>query len=371
MATKAEIIDAYFRSKNYFPHVPYVPIGEMLVEEVERMGPDGLYLSTACALIEKESGGKNLFGCDAGKTQVAPYCQQEVTRVRVLKLLELVNSGGPSNGVGLTQLTWPPFIKEAQKMGGAHLPKYQMRVGFRVLNDHIARYGWPSGAGAYNAGGAFRDTVGKAYGADMARLEREWAARLARADDTRKEPSNPMTKIAEDVEKAIAFGTKLIGAPYGTGWKAGTWPDLSPLYANITRHDPPAYYREREIICSALGNVLRFEVCELPAFGRKQGDDWPGGTAAIGRHHAFAPGTKPYPLKANTPRGWGIWSPYLGPALQLQGHFAIALGDGKVLEARVPTLSDNRTEDEVHRALIAGGGKGNKRIIPPSIWMRR
>ena len=162
-----------------------------------------------------------------------------------------------------------------------------------------------------------------------------------------------------------------MGTPYGTGWAEGTWPDLHPLYARIARSDPASYYRGFPMICTGMGNVLRYEVAGLPAFGRAQGDAFPGGTAAVGRHYAYAPGTKPYPPVENTPRGWMIWSPYLGSALALQGHVSFSLGNGKVAESRVPAASANRTEYQVHRALKAGGGQGNVRIIPPSVWLRK
>ena len=180
MATRAEIIDAFFRRKDYFPWIVYRPIGEDIVSEVERMGPGGLYLSTACALIEKESGGKNIFGCDWGSrwTNIPPYCQVAVTEARVKALIRNVNSGGGQNGVGVTQLTSIDLVKEAERIGGAHIPRFQMRVGFRYLNDLIARFGWPEGAAAYNAGPGNYQSVMATYGADMARLERRWARRL-------------------------------------------------------------------------------------------------------------------------------------------------------------------------------------------------
>jgi hypothetical protein len=58
-----------------------------------------------------------------------------------------------------------------------------MRVGFRYLNDLIARFGWPEGAAAYNAGPGNLHSVMETYGADIRRLEREWAARLEDASD--------------------------------------------------------------------------------------------------------------------------------------------------------------------------------------------
>lgn len=375
MASRSETIDAYFRQKNYYSHITYQPLGQVLVEEVERMGPSGLYLSTAAALCEKEAGGKNIFGCDFGSrwTNEPPYCQVAVTKERVKALIRNVNTGGGQNGVGLTQLTSIGLVQEAEKMGGAHLPRFQMRVGFRYLNSLIAQLGWPAGGAAYNAGAGNWRAVINTYGADMAKKEREWAARLTKATDTPEEESMPEDRYLEAprdlADRAIEFGRKMVGARYGTGWNAGTWPALSPLYARIGKHDSPAWYRERECICSGLVNVVRFEVAGLPAVGRKQGDDWPGGTAAIGRHLAFAEGSKPYPPVENTPRGWLVWSPYIGERLELQGHVGIALGNGKVLEARVPTLSANRTENDGSVALQRGGAKPYTRVIPPSVWM--
>ncbi len=389
MANQAQIIDDYFCEKNYYPHIPYAPIGEIVVSEVERMGPDGLFLSTACALVEQESGGKNLFGCDWGPkwTDVPPYCQVAVTEDRVRKLIANVDDGGGQNGVGYTQLTSIGYVREAEKEGGAHLPGPNMRVGFKTLNGHIANLGWPAGAAAYNAGAGNWQAVLNTYGAEMSSKERAWDKRLKQAtegeatgdempepvgapatgDGAPKEEATPL-QLAEE---AIELGTKLLGTPYGSGWKDGTWPEGPSLYA---RCDPEKHTVEfakgNPMICSAFINFLRAHVAGLPAVGRAQGDAFPGGTAAFYRTFGRMRGAKPYPPVENTPRGWLVYSPFLGPSLPMQGHVGIALGDGKVLEARVPTLSNNRTEDEGHRALIAGGGQGYTTIIPPSIWLR-
>lgn len=184
MSTQAEIIDQYFRSKNYYDWIPYEPIGQVLVEEIERQGSDGLYVSTAAALIEQETGGKNLFGCDWGSEWVwtPPYCQVAVTRDRVQKLIANVEAGGGQNGVGLTQLTSVEYVYAAENMGGAHLPRYQMRVGFEFLLRMVQDVGWPHGAAAYNAGRTNYRSVMDTYGASMERLEKEWASRLSDAD---------------------------------------------------------------------------------------------------------------------------------------------------------------------------------------------
>lgn len=187
MATRAEIIDEFFRNLDAYPHVPYQPVGEILVDECEKMGQEGLFVSTAAALLEQESGGKNVFGCDWGRrwTTEPPFCNVEVTLERVKLLISNFHQPPPgvgANGVGVTQLTSMSLVEAAEGIGGAHLVRHQMRVGLRYLNDLIARFGWPEGA-AYNAGPGNLQSVMDTYGASMARREREWAARLEDADD--------------------------------------------------------------------------------------------------------------------------------------------------------------------------------------------
>lgn len=152
--SRATIIDNYFKSKNYYPWIPYVSIGSMIIEECNRMGANGLWVTTACAQIEQESGGKNMFGCDWGNewTYEPPYCQVKVTAERVRLLIANYHEYGSQNGIGLTQLTYMPYVMQAQNMGGAHLPRYQMRVGFKVLNDLLNNYDYYNALEAYNDG---------------------------------------------------------------------------------------------------------------------------------------------------------------------------------------------------------------------------
>lgn len=101
----------------------------------------------AYALVEQESGFRNIFGCDHGSGRA--FCHQAVTRYRVTQLL----LSGLANGVGLTQLTWPPFVRRANALGGAHRPRYQLRVGFQVLKDSMRTYGYTVGLQRYNGTG--------------------------------------------------------------------------------------------------------------------------------------------------------------------------------------------------------------------------
>jgi len=123
--------------------------GQAVLSESKR---EGLQLALALALVEHESGFQNIFGCDLGPRDTAPWCHQQVTRDRVQALIAHVNGGGTSNGVGLTQLTSIGFIQQAEAEGGAHTTHAQCRIGFRLLHGLIQRHGERVGLGAYNGG---------------------------------------------------------------------------------------------------------------------------------------------------------------------------------------------------------------------------
>jgi hypothetical protein len=145
--------------------------GHMILAEAEAAA---LPVPLACALVEKESGGRNIFGFDWGVqfADEVPFAHLPVTKERVAALLAAVAEHGYSwsNGVGLTQLTWPPTIRAAELAGGAHKPRIQCRIGFLVLSDSVARLGYLKGLSAYNSG------VGKVndYGRDLAKRHAAW-----------------------------------------------------------------------------------------------------------------------------------------------------------------------------------------------------
>jgi hypothetical protein len=163
-----ESIDSCFREADFFPHVPYEDVGQLIVEEAERIG---LRLPLACALVQQESGGKNIMGCDAG----APFCHKPVTARRVRMVLAYVDGGGASQGVGLTQITYPPLIRAAEALGGAHLPRYQLRIGFRVLRDYLDTYPVWHAIGAYN-GGPFNPV--RSYADSVLAKRTQWRERF-------------------------------------------------------------------------------------------------------------------------------------------------------------------------------------------------
>lgn len=131
----------------------------------------GLALPCALAMLEMETAipQRNIFGCDQGAGRT--FCHQRVTRKKVRALL----ASGLANGVGWTQLTYRPFVIEAERLGGAHRPRNQMRVGFAVLADNIRRLGVQAGFAAYNGSGPAAD----AYGRDAVAKAARWSSILS------------------------------------------------------------------------------------------------------------------------------------------------------------------------------------------------
>jgi hypothetical protein len=88
--------------------------------------------ATAAALIAMEtSDGSMIFGCDHGPGKA--FCHERVTKVKVQALL----ASPFANGVGATQLTFKPFVQEADAAGGAHLYYPNVLTGFRILRRHF------------------------------------------------------------------------------------------------------------------------------------------------------------------------------------------------------------------------------------------
>jgi hypothetical protein len=127
---------------------------------IEEARAADLPLSWAFALVQQESGFRNVFGYDRGSILHG----QKVTKDRVTRLLRWIDQGGVSNGVGLTQLTWPAYIRSAQRKGGAHKPRIQLRVGFTVFKG-VAGPGFDD---------AWRYNGARAYQAQIEAKQRRW-----------------------------------------------------------------------------------------------------------------------------------------------------------------------------------------------------
>lgn len=129
-------------------------------------------ISLAFALIEQESGFRNVFGHDptiytgAGKVTRSKY--------RAYKKKRGPRGEGGMQGVGPAQLTWWEFQDAADKRGGCWKPRHNIATGFRVLADLISKHSnIHDGVAAYN-GGASADR----YVNEVLRRRDNWHRRL-------------------------------------------------------------------------------------------------------------------------------------------------------------------------------------------------
>jgi hypothetical protein len=199
---RARVIDEYFETHYNELFGEYtIPVGEVIVEMAEKVD---IRVSTGAAVIEKESGGRNIFGCDHTQAAAghAPWCHERVTRERLDALIEWVESGKASNGVAWAQLTHFSFIQKAEEMGGADKPGPNIEVGFEELKRLFLKYhsgplynsGWREAVASYNGGEGNRFEPGpQAYAKDVAAKARAWGHLLANADDA--EEPDPTTEL--------------------------------------------------------------------------------------------------------------------------------------------------------------------------------
>jgi hypothetical protein len=108
--------------------------------------------SLAMAMLEQESGtGANVFGHDK---VVFPESWKgtTVTEEKYKEYKRNRNGRWGMQGVGPMQLTWWEFQDEADRLGGAWKPKYNIKVGMNVLAELIKKYGVRKGLAVYNGG---------------------------------------------------------------------------------------------------------------------------------------------------------------------------------------------------------------------------
>lgn len=163
---------------------------QQLAREIDRRGGNGhgrlivaqarahrLPVSLACALVEHESGFRNVFGADPVRNPVRSRSNSHplaVSRARYLAYRAFRRQGLGMQGVGLTQLTWWEFQDHADRLGGCWRPEAQLRVAFRDLKDLTAAHGLHDGLKAYNGAGA----AAEQYAWTVARIARRWHVEL-------------------------------------------------------------------------------------------------------------------------------------------------------------------------------------------------
>lgn len=135
----------------------------------------------ACALLQKESGGRNVYGHDHGGVFSFPGRTVEVTAENFKEFRHRIDAGEPSNGVGPCQITAKGFFPQAQAQGlKLWRPLDNMTFGFRLLRNHHRTHGtWDKAGTVYNAGNLRHGVT--AYGRTFASFVEQWQERLAHA----------------------------------------------------------------------------------------------------------------------------------------------------------------------------------------------
>ena len=132
----------------------------------------GIKPSLALAMLEQESGGRNVFGHDptifigAGAVTKEKYLRYRDARRRSGNRL--------MQGVGPMQLTWWEFQDGADRLGGCWIPKYNLRYGYRRLAQLIKSYGKHEGIKRYNGSGQAAEN----YKRSVLIREQRWHERL-------------------------------------------------------------------------------------------------------------------------------------------------------------------------------------------------
>ena len=160
-------------------------------------------LAIAAALIQKETGGQNIYGHDGsvetgtgvfstkygpvviGGTTYAQGSNIPVTQGNFAEFLRRVTAGEKSNGVGPAQITYAGYFKKA--------PDYpfwdalaNIRFGLTILADYLDddfSDSSISAAGARYNGGTNPGAKALTYGADLLTKTKAWRAKLAGASD--------------------------------------------------------------------------------------------------------------------------------------------------------------------------------------------
>jgi murein DD-endopeptidase MepM/ murein hydrolase activator NlpD len=180
--------------RNHFAHVPEPkpepePKPSSLEATLRRAGvrwPDiiarecerhGLPASLVLAVIEVETGFRNVFGHDGVRNPVKSPSGglKEVTEAEYKRYLRFRAQGLGNQGVGPMQLTSPGLQDRADALGGCWKVGPNIRVGCEFLAGNIQRLGLRAGVIAYNGGAAYADKVFPA--------QQRWRAKLGGSSD--------------------------------------------------------------------------------------------------------------------------------------------------------------------------------------------
>jgi hypothetical protein len=141
-----------------------------------------LPLADACALIETESGFRNVFGHDAVRNPIKspPGGVLRVTHANYTDYKHHRDRGEGNQGVGYGQLTSKDFQDRADNAGGCDKPLPNLLTSFQILQSLEHSFGRNEGIAAYNTGpGNRKSQQGVNYSKKVRAAADEWAHRLA------------------------------------------------------------------------------------------------------------------------------------------------------------------------------------------------
>jgi hypothetical protein len=143
----------------------------MVVQEAQKAD---IPVSLALAIVEQESGGRNVFGHDPTSSVPAAWKGGSVTEARYLQYKRDRAAKG-MQGVGPMQLTWWEYQDRADLMGGCWIPRNNIRVGLQILRANIAKHGRFAGIAAYNGTGV----AAEHYARSVEARSSVWSRRLS------------------------------------------------------------------------------------------------------------------------------------------------------------------------------------------------
>jgi hypothetical protein len=151
-----------------------------------RPGACACPIALACAILEKETGFRNVFGHDAVRNPVKspPGGLLAVTQENYGQYLHHRRQGLGNQGVGPMQLTSAFLQDRADQLGGCWQPGPNIRVGLEFLAGNIRRMGLRPGVVAYNGSGP----AAQRYGDEVLARARLWEQHLRDARPPRPEP---------------------------------------------------------------------------------------------------------------------------------------------------------------------------------------
>jgi hypothetical protein len=163
-------------------------------EVVELAAAERLDLAAACTMLEKESGGRNVWGSDGVSTGGFYVKGAAVTRA-AYEAWKPHRSRLGSQGVGPAQLTYGPLQDQADALGGCWDWRHNVRIGFRHLAALQRSYGVRDGFRRYNGSGA----AAERYAADAMTRHGRWRDRLGTSAPARPAPP-PAPPTAVEVD---------------------------------------------------------------------------------------------------------------------------------------------------------------------------